>query len=167
MTACAASMSLAQTTIETPSNISVRLGWAYPLDSDTRAITGNLLGVGFDYFLNRTLIPGANGETYISADWLGRSASGSKGNMFPLMLNQRWYSAPSMVGGADGNRTYYFVGAGAYVMDVTNTKTVFGARVGLGMELGEKLFAEANLSYTEAANFRRGSNIAIYIGYRF
>lgn len=165
---CAASMSFAQANmLETPSNLALRLGIGFPLDKNARDITGNMIGVGADFFLKRALIPRANGESFVSFDWLGKSGSGAKGNMFPIMINQRWYSGPSAVGGKDGNRTYVFAGAGVSILDLTSTKTVFAMRAGGGIELGEKLFAEGNISYTEPNAGIRGSNIAFYIGYRF
>lgn len=163
----AATVSMAQTSgIQTPTNLAFRLGGAYSIDASTRDFVKTFIGVGADIFLQKSLLPGNNTETTVSLDWLGKSGSGAKGNMFPLMINQRWYSVPT--GGAlDQNRFYYFGGLGVAIIDISTTKTVFAARGGVGYEFNRNVFAEAVLLYTEPANKIRGSAIGAYIGYRF
>jgi hypothetical protein len=147
----------------TPVNLAFRLGFVYPLDEFTRDATGNLIGVGADYFLDRSLLQGA-GESTISFDWMGRGMNGAKGNMFPIMINQRWYRSGDY---QSANRRYYFLGAGIAIIDVVNTNTVFAARAGVGMELGEHIFGEATFVWSDASAGARATSLGAYIGYRF
>ena len=148
--------------IGSPVNLSMRLGYVLPLDEFTRDITGNMIGFGADYYLERSLFEG--GETFLSLDWMGRGMNGDKGNMFPICLNQRWF-----VGGdyESGNRRYYHLGAGVAIVDVVTTKTVMGFRAGYGAELGPHVFAELNFVWSEEASGARANSIGGYIGYRF
>lgn len=150
-------------TVTTPTNLALRLGVAYPIDNTTRDLVKNFIGVGADYFFDRSLLEG--GETSLSFDWLGKSGSGSKGNIFPIMLNQRWYNANTM--GEDERRSYFFLGAGIAIVDVVSTKSVLAARGGYGMEFGEHLFGELNLIISDDAHGARANSAGIYIGYRF
>lgn len=150
-------------TVGTPTDIAFRLGAAYPIDETTRDSVRSFIGVGVDYFLPRSLVAG--GETFLSFDWLGKSGSGSKGNAFPIMLNQRWYNPNSS---NEYNRgSYFHLGAGVAIVDVTSTKTVLGARAGYGVFFGESIFGEINFVYSDDANGARATSIGGYIGYRF
>lgn len=148
--------------IGTPTNVAFRLGAAYPIDNTTRDTVKNFIGVGFDYFFDRTLVPG--GETSLSVDWLGKSGSGAKGNAFPIMLNQRWYNQGST---EDDRKSYFFLGAGVAVVDVTSTKTVLAGRAGYGVLFGEHLFGEMNFVLSDDANGARATSLGFYLGYRF
>jgi hypothetical protein len=163
----AAAMSHAQLNMQQPTNLAFRLGIGLPFDEETRDHIGStLLGVGVDYFFERALIPSANGETYISIDWLARGSNGEHGNMFPIMLNQRWYAMDDNPN--DDRRTYFFAGLGAAFMDIDESDTVLAGRVGLGAELGPNIFGEANLVLTgpDSGGFH-GTGINFYVGYRF
>lgn len=149
--------------VTTPTNLALRIGYAYPIDNTTRDVVKNFIGVGFDYFFDRSLLQG--GETTLSVDWLGKSGSGAKGNVFPIMLNQRWYNPNSM--GEDNNRSYFFLGAGVAVIDITSTKTVLAGRGGFGMEFGEHIFGEVNVVLSDNANGARATSAGVYLGYRF
>lgn len=161
-----ATMGLAQNSFETPSNIAFRIGGAYPLDSDVRDIVKSFIGVGIDIFLSRPILPGKNTESTISIDWLGKSSAGTKGNVFPVLLTQRWYSA-SEVDSIDNKRSYYFGGVGFSVVDLNSTKTVLTFKGGLGYEFNKNIFAELSAMYAEPANKLRASNVAVHLGYRF
>jgi len=152
----------AQEGFGTPVNLSFRAGFVYSLDNFTRDITGNLIGVGAEFYLERSLFEG--GETTLSADWMGKGANGDKGNMFPIMLNQRWYTSGDY---QSANRTYYYIGAGIAIIDIVSTNTVAAARFGLGSEFGEHMFGEATLVYSDASSGARASSVGIYLGYRF
>lgn len=151
----------AQTQDYTPVNVALRGGGVYIFDDATRSVTGNMIGIGIDYFIDTKWFE--NSETSFSFDWLGKSASGAKGNAFPLLLNQRWYTA----GTERGNRTYGFVGLGVYIIDVNKSDTVFGGRIGFGIELGENIFTEGSIWLSDGASGARISGIGGYIGYRF
>lgn len=150
--------------LESPTNIAFRLGIAFPFDERTRDATGNLLDVGADFFLNRSLIKGERTETFFSVDWLSKSGNGSKGNMFPILVNQRWYSPQTM---GDENRTYFHAGLGVALMDIGHSETVLAGRFGGGMEFSRHLFGEANFLVTGDADGYRGTSIAFQVGYRF
>ncbi len=156
------SATFASAQIATPTNLALRLGYAYPLDNATRDVVKNFIGVGFDYFFDKSLLQG--GETYLSVDWLGKSGNGDKGNAFPIFINQRWYNPGS---NEDQNRSYFFLGAGIAVVDVTSTKTVLAGRAGFGTEFSEHLFGELNLILSDNANGARATSAGVYIGYRF
>ena len=157
---CASAFASAQ--IGNPVNLSFRGGFVYSLDEFTRDITGNLIGFGADYYLDRSLLEG--GETYLSFDWLGRGLNGDKGNLFPICLNQRWYSSGDY---ESANRRYYFLGIGVAVIDVVNTNTVAAARLGFGQEFGQHVFGELALVYSDASSGARATSVGAYLGYRF
>ena len=145
-----------------PVNLAFRGGFVYSLDNFTRAKIGNLIGVGVEFFLDRSLLEG--GETTLSLDWLGRGLNGDKGNLFPIMLNQRWYTGGDY---ESANRTYFFVGAGVAIIDVVSTGTVIAGRAGLGAEFGEHIFGEVTLVYSDAVRGARATSVGLYLGYRF
>lgn len=153
-----ASLAMAQST----NNLKLRVGGIYPLENQTRKITGNMIGVGVEFKFPKSLLP--NGETFLNIDWFGKSAGGAKGNMFPIMLNQRFFPDPKQ---DVGNRTYFFLGAGFVNMDVTTAKTVYGGRAGLGKELSDKLSFEATLTVSTDANKAKANSIGLYLGYQF
>ncbi|MBX3096159.1 MAG: outer membrane beta-barrel protein [Fimbriimonadaceae bacterium] len=146
-----------------PSNLSFRLGWVYPIDSVTRNNSRSLIGVGVDYFLERSLLE--NGETVISFDWLGKSGSGAKGNIFPIMLNQRFYNNDGTNYGTE--RTYWFFGAGVSFIDVVNSDTVLTLGAGVGKEFGQNIFGEVRFLYSDSAGGARATSVGAYVGYRF
>lgn len=146
----------------TPTNLSVRVGIAYPLDDGTRSVTKTLLGVGVDYYFPLRYI--RDSDTFISIDWLGKSGSGAKGNIFPILLNQKWYSANQTY---FGTRSYGFVGVGIAVVDVFSTKTTIAARFGFGVELGPNMFTEAAFVFSDNANGAKANSVGAYFGYRF
>ncbi len=148
-------------TITEPTDVSFRLGGAYVLDTNMRDQTGNLMGVGIDYYLRSSFVPG--GETYFSLDWLGKSASGCHGNAFPIMVNQRVY----LTNDREWGRKYAFLGAGIVCMDVYTSKAVAGLRGGVGLEIGPHIFAEATATLSDVADTARCHTIGAYIGYRF
>lgn len=156
----AASFGMAQ--IQTPTNIAFRIGAAYPIDNTTRDTVKNFIGAGVDYFFQNSLLQG--GETYLSIDWLGKSGSGAHGNAFPIMLNQRWYNAGAT---EDDRRSYFFLGAGVAIVDVTSTKTVLAGRAGYGAMFGEHVFGELSFVLSDDANGARATSIGAYLGYRF
>ena len=143
-------------------NLSFRAGFVYSLDNFTRNITGNLIGVGVEFYLDRSLMAG--GETTISLDWMGKGMNGDQGNMFPIMINQRWYTGGDY---ESANRTYYYIGAGVAIIDIISTNTVPAARFGVGSEFGEHIFAEFTPVYRDSSSGARASSVGLYLGYRF
>jgi len=155
-----AAISAAQS-YDQPTNVAFRLGFAYPIDATTRDQVRNFIGVGIDYFPQLTLL--RNAETSISFDWLGKSGSGAKGNIFPIMINQRFYQDPD----SNERRSWFFFGAGVAIVDVVSTKTVLAARAGYGFMLGENIFGEIPLVYSDSAGGARATSVGFYLGYRF
>lgn len=147
----------------TPTNISFRIGWVYPIDSGLRDVAPNYIGAGVDYYPDFQLLKG-NGETFISFDWIGKSGSGEKGNLFPILLNHKFYAAGST---PNEPRSYFTLGAGVAIVDVTSTNTVLGAKIGAGRELNQNLFFEGNLFYTDSSGGVHGTSLGFYLGYRF
>ena len=159
----AAAFASADQGMGTPVNLSFRVGFVYPLDDFTRDITGNLIGVGADYFLDRSLLQ-SGGETTLSFDWMGKGANGDRGNMFPIMLNQRWYSSGNY---EDANRRYYFIGVGVAIIDVVHTNSVAAARLGIGSEFGQHMFGEIIGVWSGESSGARATSVGAYLGYRF
>src|SRR6201999_1282616 len=90
---------------------------------------------------------GKDSETYLSADWFFRSSSGERGNVFPLALNQRWYSNVRGTKLSNYGRTYFSLGVGAAIIDVRHASaTEFLGRGAIGVEFGPHVIAEAVLT---------------------
>ena len=165
---CAAAMSSAQLNWETPSNIAARGGVVYPFDESTRNGMGDLpLGFGVEIYLDRPFFDGA-GEASITLDWFARGLNGDKGNIFPICLNQRFYSTDPAVTPI-GERSYYFVGVGMAFIDVLggSTEESFAGRIGAGKELGLHTYMEAVFTVTEDTSSGNGTSAGVYLGYRF
>lgn len=144
-----------------PANMGVRLGYVLPIDSNLKDLAPNFLGVGLDFPVQLRLLP--EGETVFSVDWIGKSGSGAKGNIFPFMLNQRFYSKSE----AGALRNYGFVGGGVALVDVNSSNAVLAFRAGYGVELGANLYGEASFLYTDASAGVHGTSVGVFIGYRF
>lgn len=148
-----------------PSNLAFRLGYVYPVDASLRDVSSSYIGVGLDLFpQGYSLLP--QGKTVVSFDWIGKSGNGAKGNLFPILVNQRIYNDNGNSNAVAG-RSYFQFGAGVAILDVINTKTVLAARVGYGKELGEKVFGEINFLYTDGSDGVRGTSLGFYLGYKF
>jgi hypothetical protein len=150
----------AQSTSIDTTGLRVRLGGVYVTEKATRRVTGNMIAVGLDYTIRTT----ARNETYLSADWYGKSGSGAKGNMFPILINQKFFTNERE---DSGGRSYLTVGLGVVNIDVTSAKTVLGYRVGAGKEFGKNLFGELAFLGSTEANGSRANSFGAFIGYRF
>lgn len=144
-------------------NISIRGGVAWPTSAD---LSGTLIGAGIDFDLGKSLF-GGKGMTYFSLDWLSKSTRGTRGNMFPIFVNQRFMLQEA---GNEGSYPLYgFIGAGATVIDFSpGAATVLAGRVGLGAQLNTNFFLEGTFVITGRT---RGSNvignhIGLYLGYK-
>jgi hypothetical protein len=146
-----------------PTGVSLRAGWVYTIDTVTRRNSDTMIGVGLDYYLKRSFIPG--GESTVSIDWLGKSASGAKTNIFPILLTQRVYQGDERVLG--GGRSYTWYGAGVAFIDVTNSGTAWCIGGGFGYEFSGNLFGEVRFLYSDAVGGARATSLGGYIGYRF
>jgi hypothetical protein len=155
----------AQTTDITPYNFGFRGGFVFPIDEGLRAVDRTFFGIGVDYTLPQfTIFPGA--ETFLSFDWFVRSRAGGQ-NVFPILLNQRFYLSPADA--IANRRTYAFAGLGAVIFDGSPSSTRIGGRVGLGVELGPNLYGEASLFLSDVTRVTgvRATGLGVYLGYRF
>lgn len=149
-------------------DITVRAGVVFPWDSNLRQVSDLFFGAGVDYTFPNQIIKIKNSESYFSADWFGRSTNGRKGNVFPLALNQRFFSSGISNSLNKLGRTYFTIGLGGAVVDVGASQVKFLVRGGLGVELGPNIIAEAIATYTEKTRSGvRGSGVGVYFGYRF
>ncbi|MCE9557632.1 MAG: hypothetical protein K8R88_01650, partial [Armatimonadetes bacterium] len=135
------------------SGMSFRLGGVYPLEKATRNITGNMIALGADVEIPTSLMKGS--ASFFSVDWYGKSGSGAKGNFFPVMINQRF-------GDVEESKTYSFLGVGVVFIDVTNAKTVLGARGGFGTRLSSHTFAELTLLLSGNAGGAKASSVGAF-----
>jgi hypothetical protein len=162
-----AAASAAQTAFETPTNLALRLGIGFPTDDRTQNFLDDpLTGFGLDYFLQRGLISGANGEAVITIDWLTKGLKGNQGYFLPITINQRWYDN-SKYSGLGDPRSYYSLGAGVAYADITGADSAIALRGAYGYEFSTNIFAEAAFTYLGDTSSFNGTNVAVYIGYRF
>ncbi|MFN3684304.1 MAG: hypothetical protein ACK41F_10290 [Fimbriimonadaceae bacterium] len=157
-------MAFAQNNLDvTPTNLAVRFGGLLPIDDELNDFADGFAGVGIDVYFTQQFL--ANSKTYLSIDWLGKSGTGSKGNFFPICLNQKFFFGTPEEGQPGG---YFFVGVGATVFDFYSTNTQFGARAGLGLDLGPNIFAEGTLFWSDTSTGGiDGTGIGLYLGYRW
>ncbi|MBI5705463.1 MAG: hypothetical protein HZC36_00560 [Armatimonadetes bacterium] len=145
----------------TPYNFSFRFGIVMPGTDPLREIENNWLSIGIDYTFSKQYVKGS--ETYLSIDWIGKSGSGEKGSYWPILVNQKFFTA-----GQEDARTYITVGVGVVNFNVSSSDTVFGGRLGFGVELSRQIFAEASYFASDAAKGGlRAQSFGAYIGYRF
>lgn len=151
-------MAFSQQSLINTTDLSIRLGGVYPLERTTRNVTKNMIAIGLDFEAPSNFVKG--GKNYFSFDWYGKSGSGAKGNMFPIMFNVR-------LGDEPGKQFYSFLGAGLVFMDVTSAKTVFGVRGGIGTRLNANIFAEAAAVLSGDANGAKANSVGVFVGYKF
>lgn len=144
----------------TLSNLNIRLGGAYPMESKTRDFTGNQFAIGLDFPNSYSLIKGSSG--YFSVDWYAGSSSGKKGKTFPIIWNQKFSLAAT-----ESFAPYFFGGAGMASVDFTSQKWVFAYRAGIGVDLGERLFSELTYLGSEAQSGIRVNSLGLFVGYKF
>jgi hypothetical protein len=144
-----------------PVGVSVRGGVVLPLDNQLEDLGTSLIGLGVEYTLPQPLIR-SGGETFLSLDYIAAKIGGDKGSVFPLAINQRWYTDESAI-----RRSYYFFGVGATFLDLDRAETTIGIRGGFGTELGDRIFAEVAGFLSDKAGGARANGLGLYLGYRF
>jgi hypothetical protein len=145
----------------TPSNMAVRGGIFLAIDDNLRDVNDSMVAFGVDFIVQAQYLK--NSTTYLSVDWLGKDLSGADVNIFPICINQKFN-----LGVSQGYKTYGFVGVGATIYDIDSSDTVFGARGGLGVELGPNIFAEGTLYWSDkTAGDITNLGTGIYLGYRW
>jgi hypothetical protein len=153
-----------------PTYLTGRAGYVFPIDTNLRDVSSGFFGLGVDYTFARGLIGG--GETFFSADWLGKTSGGGRLNIFPFCINERFFLNNGTGGTAAGtpySRAYVFAGLGAFLFDMDPSTFRFGGRAGIGAEFNKNFVAEAALylsSPTSGTNIHANA-VGLYIGYRF
>ncbi len=150
----------------TPSYLTIKGGILFPLDSGLRDASDFWGTVGFDYEFPTQLVRGST--TFASVDWWFRTTSGSNGNVFPLAINQKFFSKGGNGRYAEG-RNYFFIGAGVAIIDVAGKSSgKWMLRGGVGTEIGPNINAEAVATFSdEGRNGVRANGIGVVLGYRF
>lgn len=151
----------AQSSIEAPSNISVRIGAAIPIEKSLGDVASNFLAFGLEYQFSSSVFGG--GETYIAVDYWTRTLSDTDNRITPITLNQRWYGGTR----SGGRRTYTFIGAGIAYTNFGNSDSAFCFRGGFGVELGTNTFGEFAALVGDKAGAVRPNAITFSLGYRF
>lgn len=164
LAASLATGALAQTSTvmdATPSNLQVRGGVFFPIDDDLRDIDNVMFGLGFDIIFDKQYL--RNSTTYLSADWVGRTLKGDKGNFFPICINQKF-----QLGKKGGFDAYAFGGAGISIVDIVDSDTALTLRGGLGLDLGPSVFMEGTFYWCDKMNVNpQITGIGVYLGYRW
>lgn len=143
-------------------NISLRAGVAWPTSS---SFHGTFIGAGVDFDFGKSLI-GNQGMTYFSFDWLSKNTQGTRGNLFPIMINQRFMLQEET---EEGQMPFYgFLGVGMAIIDVAPASTVLAGRLGLGTRINENFFVEGTFVITGRTKSSHvlGNHIGIYVGYK-
>ena len=141
-----------------PQGLRLRAGVALPVDEDLRQYGRSFFGFGLDYELSDSFIPMST--SYLSADWMFNTSQGDKGNIFPIMLNQRFYAGP-VANAVVGSRPYFFAGLGVVILDANGSSMLLGGRAGLGVEFGDRMFGEVSVVVSaRASNSGASASIA-------
>lgn len=144
-------------------NISFRAGVAWPATGD---FNGTFFGVGLDFDFGKSWI-GGQGSTYFSFDWLSKSTQGTRGNFFPMHINQKFWLQNTT---EEGQIPFYgFVGVGATILDVGPASTVLSGRLGLGAQINPQFSVEGVFVFTGRTRTSNvvGNHIGLYVGVKF
>lgn len=151
----------------TPSYLTFRGGLLFPLDSNLRENSDLYGSLGVDYEFPTQLVKGST--TFASVDWWLRTSNGDNGNVFPIAINQKFYSNNKGNGFYADGRSYFFIGAGVAIIDVAGkSSSKWMLRGGVGMEIGPNVIAEAIATFSDESSAKvRANGIGVYLGYRF
>jgi hypothetical protein len=152
-----------QTFAQNEESLSIRGGLWLPVDTTVKDVATIWFAAGVDVHLSTAFLP--NSETVLSADYLTHSLGATPGNIFPLTINEYFYRPYGL------HRAYFGLGAGAFVTDVKGSpsKTVFGLKGTLGVELDFRWFAELDYFWSDRFDTGTGARvngIAAYIGFK-
>lgn len=145
----------------TPSGIGFRIGIAIPSDSALRDIDDTWTSLGVDYNIENSIL--RTGNSFISLDYFSKNLSGTGGQVWNLMLGNRFF--PNTTAG--GYNLYFLAGLGTVVLDGDDREFKFGGIIGAGLELGPALFMEGRYSVSEKVDGINPGMLGIYLGYRF
>lgn len=144
-------------------DLSLRLGAGVINRASMRAVGDVWLVIGADIKLRGGSLIG-EGELILGVDYYTRSSGGRTANITAVTLSQLFAADPS--GKFPG---YIGFGAGAYVLKPAgfSNRTVFGGKLILGYDIGEKVYFEVNYHLTGKELDFRGDSITFLAGYRF
>ena len=146
----------------TPYNISIKGIVYFPIDENLRSIDNMFGGAGLEYVFPTQLIRGS--ETFMEVDALLRTTASGNATIFPLTINQRFYTTGGI---GRGGRTFFYLGAGVSWIDPRGQAKLTG-HAGIGTDIGPRTFVEAALYFAEQdKNGLRNSGVGLSIGYRF
>lgn len=142
-----------------PVSFGFRAGGVLAQDSELQHTSNGWFGLGVDAFLGRGLLPTA--DTHLSLDWFGNEGD----SVLVFNINQRFYGATT----PSGQRVYLLAGIGGAKFDVEgDDDSVFGGKVGVGLEFTRNLYGEVALflsGKTKDVGFRTNS-LGFYVGWR-
>lgn len=143
-----------------PVSFGFRAGGILAQDSELQHTSNEWFGLGIDAFIGRGLLPTV--DTHLSLDWFGHDDN----NVLLFNINQRFYGAQT----PSGQRVYLLAGIGGAKFDIDggDDDTVFGGRVGVGLEFTKNLYGEVSLflsGKTDNMGYRTNS-LGFYVGWR-
>lgn len=157
-----------QTYDPTPTNLVIRVGGGFALDSNLKDYSSTFFGGGLDFGFGKGLFP--NAETYFSADALWGSRKSTNDSFFPFAVNQRFY-LNNQVNASNANgdkRAYGFFGLGGTYYQVGGADLRPSLRGGFGLDLTENIIFEATAFFSAKSKNDVNANIlGLYLGYRF
>jgi len=161
----AGALTLAATAMADSSNVNlsgfgIRLGAFYPFENEVRRVTGTMFDFGLDF---RVAEQGRR-EIMLSADWLGRSLNGGKGNILTGFVNVRQYVGNTDL---DSTRPYFIVGLGVVNADIVRSSYHVGLRGGYGIQASSGVFVESVVLVTNSKAGVSSSGLGLNVGYRF
>jgi hypothetical protein len=140
-----------------------RLGAFFPADNKLRDAGTTWTDFGVDYDLQSSLIK--NGTTYLSVDWASKGFFGAN-HFLAATINQRFYGGSKKYAG--GGAPYFFLGIGGTWADFKgSTGSTWLARGGVGTELNNGWFLEAQGVVSPKVNNATLSGVGVSVGYRF
>lgn len=140
-----------------------RVGAYFPADNKLRDVATTWTDFGIDFDLDQSLIK--NGTTYFSADWTSKGLFGAE-HFLAATVNQRFYGGSKRY--SAGGAPYFFLGFGvAWTDDRGSTGNTWVARGGVGTELSNGWFLEAQGLVSPKVNNATLSGVAVSFGFRF
>lgn len=146
-------------------NLRVRVGAFFPSEKEFQDFNKTWFAVGVAYSLPALPLLGTNTE--LGVDIYTHQTGGSRGTIVPLTFNWTYTQA-----GAAEASARLSLGIGAYVIDAIGaSKTVFGGRATLGLQLNENVALEVTYDITDrfdsSTGKTRANGLSVMIGYSF
>ena len=148
---------------QTQESLSARVGAFLPTDSTLRGLEKYWLAAGIDARMNTKFL--RNADTLISVDVMTKDFGKTSANVFPITLNEIFYSP------CGTERMYFGAGYGPFLADVgSRSRSVMGGRLILGLELNTDWFVEADYFFSDTISGETGAKangLGLYVGMRF